>query len=487
MFTKNNLLTTVCAVTLVTGSPVFSEAQSTQILEEYFDIFKSTPIEIEVGDKEDNARSSQWNNVTLKSSDGEMQLAVPWIKVSKKLLGGFELTIAEQIDGAFQSPDPEVLEPVRFVVESKNMAVDINGKEGAREYGTKFDEMAFRTLDNNIINITAKLMDGTSTKLVESGDTGKTSGSFNIKSMVINYGIEIEGEKAMSASKMTDFTGKFEVPFYKAYDPENPIGSFDPSRDLFVEYNIGSGTTDISMGSAVGPIEAKATFGTGTGAFGITGSVASISGETKDIAYDINATGMGLPPMQISASSAIVKLFMPLDNVDESKPAGYKIAFSGLNLSDQVWAMFDPTAILPRDEINLDIDLLASLRWVKKISEIDVKNTDQEPPFVVDSAEIKALNLTIAGAEMQTTGSVLVDNSQFPPVPEGTVNISLKGAQGLIGKLTEIGLIPTQNAMMIQGMTAMFFQPGDGGKDHLTSVIEMTKDGHIIANGMPIK
>jgi hypothetical protein len=105
----------------------------------------------------------------------------------------------------------------------------------------------------------------------------------------------------------------------------------------------------------------------------------------------------------------------------------------------------------------------------------------------VDNAEIKALNLKIAGAELQTTGSAIMDSSQFPPVPEGTVNISLTGAQGLIGKLTEIGLIPEQNVMMIQGMTAMFFRPGDGGEDHLISVIEMTKDGHIKANGMQIK
>ncbi|MBE9477574.1 MAG: hypothetical protein IME92_10515, partial [Proteobacteria bacterium] len=146
MFTKNSLLTSVCAVALVAGSPVFSEVQSTQILEEYFDVFKSTAIEIEVGDKEDNIKSSQWNNVTLKSSDGKMQIAVPWIKVSKKLSGGFALTIADQIDGAFQTPDPEVLEPVRFVVESKNMVIDIDGQLGAREYNSKFGEVTFRTL-----------------------------------------------------------------------------------------------------------------------------------------------------------------------------------------------------------------------------------------------------------------------------------------------------------------------------------------------------
>jgi hypothetical protein len=484
MFVKNSFMASVCTITLIVGSPVAAEVQSTQILEEYFDVFKSTPIEVEVGDKEDNKKSSQWNNVTLKSTDGHMQIAIPWVKVSKKLLGGFEMTIAEIIDGAFQSPDPKALEPIRFVVESKNMTVDIDGKEGAREYNSTFEEIAFRTLDSNIIGISAKLIEGTSTNLME---TGKSSGNFNIKSIMVDYSTEIEGKMTTSTSTMMDLVGKFEVPFYNNFDAENPISGFDVSRDMFIDYSIGLGKTDISMGSADGPIKVNATFGSGSAKIGITDAIASISGSTKDIAYDINAVGMGLPPMQISAVEAIVKLSMPLDNVDESKPAGYKIALSGLNLSDQAWAMFDPTAVLPRDEIDLDIDIFASLRWVKKIAEIDVKNPGQEPPFVVDNAEIKALNLKIAGAELQTTGSAIMDNSQFPPVPEGTVNISLTGAQGLIGKLTEIGLIPEQNVMMIQGMTAMFFRPGDGGEDHLISVIEMTKDGHVKANGMQIK
>ena len=487
MFVKNRFMASVCTITFLLGSPVAAEVQSTQILEEYFDVFKSTPIEVEVGDKEDNAKSSQWNNVTLKSTDGQMQIAIPWVKVSKKLLGGFEMTIAEKIDGAFQSPDPKALEPVRFVVESKNMAVDIDGMEGAREYNSTFEEMAFRTLDNSIISISAKLTEGTSTNLMETGETGKSSGNFNIKSILVDYSFEIEGEMTTSTSTMMDLAGKFEVPFYNSFDTENPMKGFDASRDMFIEYSVGSGKTDFSMGSAIGPIIINTTFGSGSGTIGITDAIASTSGATNDLTYVINATGMGLPPMQISASEAIGKLSMPLDNVDESKPAGFKIALSGLNLSDQAWAMFDPTAVLPRDEIDLDIDILAGLRWVKKIAEIDVKNPGQEPPFVVDNAEIKALNLKIAGAELQTTGSAIIDSSQFPPVPEGTVNISLTGAQGLIGKLTEIGLIPEQNAMMIQGMTAMFFRPVDGGEDQLISVIEMTKDGHVKANGMQIK
>ena len=486
MFAEKNLLAAVCGFSMIAATPAMSDGQSTKILEEYFDVLKSAPIVLEVGDKDDASKYTQWNNITLKSSDGKTQVAVPWIKVSKKLLGGFEMTFAEQINGVFQSPDPEVMEPVKFVIESKGNSVDIGGKEGARKYDSSFDEMIFRTIDSNLISVSAKMTDGRGTQVLETGDMGRSAGSFEIKNLVIDYSFALEGESMTSSATVQSFTGNFDIPIYDDFDPENPTGFFDASRNMVFEYSVDSGSSKSAANSAVGPIVLNAAFGAGAGTFGIKDEVATVEGTTQDLTYEMTATGMGFPPMQFNMSEAVVKITVPLDNVDESKPAGYKIALSGLKLSDPLWNMFDPKALLPRDDIDLDIDLLASMRWLKKISDIDMKNTNQAPPVAVDSAEIKAFNLKVAGADLQTSGSVLVDNSQFPPVPDGTVNISLKGGYGLLGKLTELGLVPAQNAAMIQGMVAMFFTPGDG-EDHLVSVITMTKDGHISANGMPLK
>ena len=488
MVKRNSLLASVCATILIAGSPVLSEAQSTKILEEYFAVIQSSKIVLEVGDKEDNSKSTQWNNITLKGDEGKMQIAIPWIKVSKKLLGGFEMTYAQKVEGAFQSPDPKYLEPIRFVVENKGMVVEIDGDEDAREYISSFDEIAFNTLENNVINISAKLTDGTSTQIMKkTGDIVSSSGHFDVKTMMIDYGLEIDGNKMTSTTTMNDFTSKFNVLFSNQYDPDKPLASFDPSRDMFFEYSISSGVSHANVGSALGPVEVDASFGSGSGFFGLKGSVATLSGTTNDISYNMAATAMGMPPMQFSLTDAAVNIEVPLDNLDESKPAGYKITINGLALSDQVWAMFDPKALLPRDEISLDIDLTASLRWLKPLADIDVSDNNQVPPFEVESAKINALNMKIAGAELQTSGEVSVDNSQFPPVPDGTVNVSLKGAFGLLNKLTELGLVPAQNAMMIQGMSGAFFKPAGDGEDDLISVITMTKDGHISANGTPLK
>lgn len=487
MAEKNYLLASVCALTLIAGTPALSEAQSTQILEEYFASLQSSELVLEVGDKEDNIRSSQWNNVTLKAGDGKLQIVVPWIKVSKKILGGFEMTYAQKLEGVFQSPSPEYAEPIRFVVENKGMTIEIDGEDGAREYTASFDELTFSTLENSIINISAKVTGGTSTQILQAGDEGISSGNFNAKMMMVDYGLEIDGQKMVSTSTMADLTAKYLFPHFKEIDPENPLSSFDPTRDMFIEYSVGASTARSTIGSALGPMEVDVKFGSGVGAFSLKDSVASISGTSSDVNYNITATGMGMPPMQFDLKEAVVNVAIPLDNVDESKPASYKIALDGLVLSDQVWGMFDANGLLPRDEISLDIDLSANMRWLKKLADIDLKDQNQAPPLEADSATVNAFNLKIAGAELITSGDVKIDNSQFPPVPDGTVNVSLKGAFGLLTKLTEMGLVPAQNTMMIQGMSGMFFKPGEGGEDHLVSTIVMTKDGHISANGMPLK
>ncbi len=206
---KNNLLANACALTLIAGSPVFADAQSTKILEEYFASIQSPQIVLEVGDKEDNVRSTQWNNITLKGNEGAMQVAIPWIKVSKKLLGGFEMTYAQKVEGAFQSPDPKYLEPIRFVVENKGMVIEIGGDEGAREYTSSFDEVTFRTLENDIINLSGQMTDGTGKQVLKVGDEGTSSGDFSIKTMVLTYDLNMDGQPLTSTTEMADFSGKF--------------------------------------------------------------------------------------------------------------------------------------------------------------------------------------------------------------------------------------------------------------------------------------
>ncbi len=485
MLRKTHFCAAVLTTSLMTASPVFSDAQTTEILEEYLELFKSAPVTINVGAKDDGSRFSQWNDIVIKSVDDTMVVNIPWIKVDKKLLGGLELTFAEEISGAFEGIDTDDAKPIKFVMLNDGMTVGVDGDAGARSYASTFKEMTFKSVDSEEVNFIAKMMNGSSTQLMQKGDIQKTMGDFSFESMILNYDLKVDDQIMKSESEFSGLSGKFDLPIYGKFDLENPTSNFDPSRDLLIEYSVGSGTSKTNIENGYGPIEALVSYGEGSGKIAITDSVVELIGDTKDMSYDISAAAMGLPPVQLNAASADVKMAIPLDNIEESKQADYKIGLSGLTVSDQVWNIFDPQAILPRDAIELDIDLSADLRWLKKLAEIDVNDQNQSMPLAVDSAKINALNLKVAGAELQTEGSVLLDNKQFPPVPDGTVNVSLKGAQGLLEKLTQAGLLPAQNALAIRGMSAVFFE--DRGEDNLVSTITMGKDGSITANGFPLQ
>lgn len=491
MFYKNTFLTTAFIVSLPFGTPVLADAESTQILEEYFSFLDASPLVLDIGDKEDAGRYSQWNNITLKSSDGLAQIAIPWVKVSKKLLGGFELTYAEKIDGLFQSPDPKFLDPIKYVIESKGTSIVIGGEEGARKYTSTFDEITFRTLENPELDIFTTFIGGTSEHQLTYGTMGNAVGQLNINEMILNFAARSDKESMSSVTTISGFTGQFEFPLYQDIGSKKSKEYFDFARNMFVEYGITSGSTTITVDSPTGPSNATGDFGEGVGYLGVEGSNFKLSGTSKDLNYNVNAAAMGLPPIQFSIAETTVGFNFPIDNLDQSKPSGYKVAISELNISDQVWALFDPTAILPRGSIDLDIDMAGDIKWLKKFMEIDRKEFDKgfdkEPPVIFENATINAFNLKMAGAELETTGSFNIDNTQFPPVPDGTISISLKGAMGLLAKLTELGFVPAPNAAMIQGMSGMFFKPGGDSDDHLISVIEMTKDGHVSANGMPLK
>lgn len=482
---KTDFLSTATAMCLISATPVFADVQTTEVLEEYFDLFKSTPITIDVGAKDDGSRFTQWNDIVLKYEGNNAVVNIPWIKVSRKLLGGMEMTFAEEVNGAFQGFSEREGEPVKFVVLSKGAVVDIDGDAGGRSYTSTFDEMVFKTVGSDEIVIDAKVTDGASAQTIKKGKVDIASGDFNIANMVMNYAFEIGDQSMTSNSSFDAMSGTFEVPLYKDFDPEKPMSFFDTEQNMAIDYKIGSGVSQTTISDINGPVEVVTKHGTGFGKLALLDTVVELSGTTKDVSYNVSASAMGLPPIQLHMDEAIAKLVVPLDNIEDAKTSELKFSMTGMKLSEDVWSMFDPQAILPRDDIDIDIDLSADMRWLKKIADIDVNDKHQAPPVAVDSAKINALNLRLAGAELKTEGAVVLDNSQFPPVPDGTVNVSLTGAQALLTKLSETGLLPVQNALAIRGMSAVFF--ADQGEDHLVSTIKMHKNGRITANDIPIK
>lgn len=485
MFKNFTLKTTTILTSSVLASGAFAEQGATEILEEYFANFENGPLSVTVGDKDDAGRYTQWNNVILSGVNDKFQVAVPFVRVDKAMLGGYTLSYSPVVKGAFQSPEPDVVEPVEFVIQTGDMEIAVGGAAGSRSYDSKVGSFSFTTMPHPAINIAVAATNGTSSQSFTDAGYPRMAGQFDFETMTVNFKLNIDNDELSADMRLNGMAGSFDFPVITDVDPSDPMSQFDPTRDLNMSYAIKSGGVTSSVSSPAGPVHFEGQFGRGTGTFGMKDSVLLIQGDTYDVAYNVDATTMGLPPIDFAMKRAVANMSVPIENVGIAKPARYKVALEDLTVSDGVWAMIDPNRVLPRDPISLDIDLGAKIRWLRSMK--DMANLGaNEAPIEAETAEITALYLKGAGAEIDAKGSFTFDNSVFPPKPDGRVEASVKGSSALIEKLAQIGLIPPQSVMMAKGMTAMFFVPGTGA-DHLTTVLEFTKDGGITANGMRVK
>jgi hypothetical protein len=99
--------------------------------------------------------------------------------------------------------------------------------------------------------------------------------------------------------------------------------------------------------------------------------------------------------------------------------------------------------------------------------------------------------LKAAGAEVTGKGAFTFDNSDtttFPgvPLPTGQLDLKLVGANGLLDKLVQMGLLPADQAMGARMMMGLFAKTVEGSDDTLTSTLEF-KDKGFFANGQRLQ
>ena len=120
-----------------------------------------------------------------------------------------------------------------------------------------------------------------------------------------------------------------------------------------------------------------------------------------------------------------------------------------------------------------------------------LENLGGTPPGELNSVTLEGLTIEAAGSKITGTGAFEFDNSDMDsfevfPRPEGALNLQVSGANGLIDKLIQMGVLAEQDAMGARMMLSMFTVPG-AAPDSMSSKIEITGEGHILANGQRIK
>ncbi len=209
-------------------------------------------------------------------------------------------------------------------------------------------------------------------------------------------------------------------------------------------------------------------------------------GGNTNVTMMLQLQNLPLPPFTFNMAESGGEIRMPLMASDEAKDFGFRMNLTGLEIGESAWMMVDPAGGLPRDPINLALDISGLARLAVDLFDPEAVEGMAGAPGSVDSVSINTLLLSALGAELTGAGAMTLDNSAMPPVPAGQVDLTLTGANGLIDNLIAVGLLPEDQAMGARMMLGLFARPG-AGADELVSTIELKEDGSVMANGQRIK
>jgi hypothetical protein len=258
---------------------------------------------------------------------------------------------------------------------------------------------------------------------------------------------------------------------------------------------VGSMTLEIS-----GVDEAGLPFAVSLASGGIEGSGRVADGQLAyDLSYDdfafaLSGGEMPVPQVTGTLGGLGTRLAMPLRQTEEPQPLGLRLSLTDLVLGEEIWAMFDPAGVLPRDPATLIADIAGMARWtVDPADEAAMERAAEagETPLEVSSLDIEELRLALSGAELAGTGGVDLDWSRpgpfgpGSPAPDGELSLVLTGGQALLDNLVRMGLLTQEDAMMTRMMLGAIARPGQE-PDTLVSEITLQPDGTVLANGAPL-
>lgn len=235
------------------------------------------------------------------------------------------------------------------------------------------------------------------------------------------------------------------------------------------------------------------TGGASTGRVSANKDAIQMTGKVADVSIDV-AAGAGFP-FDLSAKLAQLGMDIKMPVTASEAPQDYTVALSlgDLTVNEELWSLFDPAAVLPREPATIDVDLTGQTTVFQDFMNFAkmMELSDNDVPLELNALTIKNFLISAAGASLSATGDFAFNNDDLTsfdgiPAPSGSAEVQISGANGLIDKLIEMGLIAESDAMGARMMMGMLAVPGEG-EDSLKSNLEITEDGQILANGQRIK
>lgn len=263
--------------------------------------------------------------------------------------------------------------------------------------------------------------------------------------------------------------------------------------DLDARIAFGAGAYNANVKGPAGPVDLSGSADGSTLNIKMSGTGLAYSGGQTNL--QVNAQLPDLPfPISLALAKNGFSLMMPVSKSDAAQDFAFAFNMTGFTMADGLWGIFDPSEQLPRDPATIALDLTGKVKLLMDFmnpSAAAAMEQSGAKPGELEAVTINELTVDAVGAKLSGTGDFIFDNTDMitvpgMPKPIGSINLSIEGANGLIDKLIAMGILPQEQAMGARMMMGMLTVPGSE-PDTMTSKIEMTAEGQILANGQRIK
>lgn len=421
--------------------------------------------------------------------------------------GTVSITVAPNlpIDIAVDAEDGEDVE-VGLDYASEGLSIDVSGDPDAMTYAYSASRIALSLVSLNIEGddvpmdefgeASFEMADVEGTTETSTGDLRSsvqkiTSGAI---SYVMDFNEPDDGDGRFvirGQADSMDFEGTASLP--DDMDPEQMAEMLKAGFAFNGTFNFQNGSSDFNFQDEEETVQGTSSSASGQLGLTMDESGLSYSGEGSEIAMSM--AGADIPfPIEMAMEQAGFNLTMPVMAGEEAQPFAFGLNLGDFTMSDMIWGIFDPSEQLPRDPATVAFDLSGTVKLLVDLldtEQMEAVEDGETMPGEINSLDINSLTVSAAGAELTGEGGFTFDNSDLTtfegmPAPTGSVNLMLEGGNALLDKLVAMGFVPQEQASGARMMMGLFAVKGEG-EDTLTSTIEVTGDGQVLANGQRIR
>ncbi|MEM1075875.1 MAG: DUF2125 domain-containing protein [Pseudomonadota bacterium] len=310
----------------------------------------------------------------------------------------------------------------------------------------------------------------------------------------IRYDLRAEDVSSGASSAITGqtqsvtFEGASTVPL-RPIDPSDMDAMFAAGFSADGTFAYSANALDVTAKGSSGASQGTVLSGEGTLGVSMGQDGLTYDAVQNDVKVELNSDQFPVP-LSLGVAESRFNLATPVGPSDMADDFALGFRLDGFSISDAIWNMIDPSGQVPRDPALLALDLTGKARLLFDLFDPASATLADEAigvPAELERLDVNDLQFSAGGAKLTGSGGFDFETPDGGlPMPKGAIDLKLTGANALIDKLVESGLLPQDQAVGARLMMGLLAVPGQG-PDTLTSRIEINDEGHVLANGQRIR